>query len=168
MVLLETLSPSAVASVSSSAIFTGTYANYMIVARLSMNTANASLTMRWRAAGADNSTANYGGVVAHHTAGAAFASASVGTASTSHMIYVAGGAGVTWTDIALDMLVNSPQTADETLCRFGASIRVSASDVRSIWGTGVFNATTQFDAFTIIASAGTITGTIKIYGLRDA
>jgi hypothetical protein len=43
----------------------------------------------------------------------------------------------------------------------------SAGETRAGAGGGTFNATTQFDGFSFFPQSGTITGTIKIYGVRN-
>jgi len=166
-VWLETLSPSGASSSSSSAIFTSTYANYLVVARLSLNTANASLSLRLRASGADASGANYYWAL-NTNSSAATASAQGGAGSTSWTIGNAPGAGITWSDYSLWMVLNSPQLTDETLMNMMAGGRLSTPSGISYIGGGFYNATTAYDAITIFPSSGTITGTIRIYGLRNS
>ena len=163
MVLLETLSPSGVATSSSSAIFTSTYEHYLIVLRLALNTANAALNFRLRAAGADNSTANYNTPNLRWAASTAISNL---TAQTSAELFLAPGAGVTSTDVSMAFTLFSPQAANETQWSGTGKIRGSTPTYNGTAVTGTFNATTQFDAITLLPSAGTITGTIKIYGLR--
>lgn len=162
-VWLETLSPSAAASSSSSAIFTSAYASYLVVGSLSMSAA-AALTMRLRVAGVDASGANYYYANIALLAGGAV-TANTASAATSFALTAAGGSA--WTDMVFQCLIRSPQLADETMVDYSLASRFTTGH-QTLKGGGTYNATTQYDAFSVIPGSGNITGTIRIYGLRNS
>jgi hypothetical protein len=160
MVLVNTTTFSATASVSVDSCFTSTYANYVIVARTTC-TSDSYARFRLRASGTDYSGAQYqnqqlsvnsttltGSREADQTA---FYITDIFTPPTDQQVFLA-----------------SPQAAavttfNTTYCSFAGSIITPVAKIRA----GALNTTTQYDGFTYAPNAGTITGTIRIYGLRN-
>lgn len=56
-----------------------------------------------------------------------------------------------------------PQVAFNT--SFGS---VGSNTDANAYYAGWFNAITQFDGFTILPASGTMTGTIRVYGMRNS
>jgi hypothetical protein len=144
-------------------VFTSTYANYLVVSDLAMSASNTALTMRLRVSSADSSSANY--YFAQVDDGAA---ATSGTAGTSWTMFRAAGVGLTWTDVHSALFVYNPQVANETVARHQGAGRFSSPGSLGFSGTYVYNATTQYDGFTIFPASGTITGSIHVYALRES
>jgi hypothetical protein len=161
-VLLSTVSFSAVASQSVNDVFTATYANYLINLEFVQNTSNANIGFRYRVAGADNSTGNYFYMITglNTTPAADNINAALQTTSLFTRNIATGRTGAT-------MNFFNPQLAVSTMFNsisFGTS---SGGQAASFTGAGLFNANTQFDGITFITSAGTMTGTIRVYGYNN-
>lgn len=145
-------------SISLNGVFTSTYKNYMVVWNATGGTGSGPVYMRLRASGTDNTTTNYSssGVWGYYTSG----SGAQGYGSqTFWAFHYWNGAGGQQRNINLF----DPQTATNT--SFGAI--GSNADANSYYG-GYFGATTQFDGITIYPSSGTMTGTVRIYGLKNS
>ena len=154
---------SAVSSVSLEAsTFTSTYYHYKMIFVVTAQSEAASIEYigRLRASGTDNSTANY-------------QTMSVGITRAGVADY---GTGTDITNFVLDGSVNSsfPQyvlnidfiNPQQTLATQITGESQSGNGAQFIGRNvvGQFNATTSFDSFSIIPSAGTITGRYFVYG----
>jgi hypothetical protein len=145
-------------SISVNGCFTTTYDNYRIV--ISAAAASAfGIYLRFRTSGTDNSAASYqhqylsaagAGVVAGRTTGDT--KAQFGTIAVKNSIQ--------------EMLVSSPALSARTLAVLNSAHKADGPDIE-IWGAG-FDATTTFDGFTIYGLSSSITGTLRIYGLRNS
>jgi len=146
--------------------FSATYLNYLLVAEFAGST-TATITMRLRASGADNSTSNY------------FLGAEGRTNDGSDTTWANDGAtswtiGYTSTAVAArrnrqSFTVYAPQAAERTgISGTGTSARTTNIGIGGFFAGGEFALTTAFDGFSIIASAGTISGTVRVYGLADS
>jgi hypothetical protein len=165
VVWLETLSPSAAATSSSGSVFNATYQNYLIVFRLSQS-ADASVHMRLRVGGADESGANTYYTTLSSSGTALVLSQAGATGLTA--VALATAVGAAKSDMLGVLVVASPYETDETVVMHDVSSRYTTpGSFRSI-GTSHRNATTSYDAFTIYPSSGTITGTIRTYGFRNS
>jgi len=162
LVLLNTTSFSAVSSVSLAAsTFTSTYTNYRILYYGSSST-TGQMTARLRAAGSDNSTSNY--AFQNYAATSASVSAGRATGQTSWEVIYQQSSDSLFT---MDLL--SPQATVKTLA-FVTNMKDSynTNAAMSIGNVGCsFNATTSFDSLSLIPSAGTITGTLYVYGYNN-
>jgi len=141
------------------ATFSATYQNYLVHFTLSAASTTLNISGRLRIAGADNTTSNYStmltGIQGDNT------TANVGnTGQSSFSLKSVGsdckyGASFTFFD---------PFVADQTnIVSQIASINPGTAVVGSS-GAHMFDAATSFDSFSFIASTGTISGTVKVYG----
>lgn len=161
LVLLNTTSFSAVVSQSLNDIFTSTYANYLINFNALQNTSNGTIVFKYRTSGSDNSTANYFfSITGLTTAGAD----NMQSASDTQSYFVRGFTGGR---VAANLNIYSPQLAQTTLSTSTASGTSNAGNQASYVGGSLFNAATVFDGITFITSAGTMTGTIRVYGYNN-
>ena len=146
--------------------FSATYLNYLLVAEFAGST-TATITMRLRASGSDDSTSNY------------FLGAEGRTNDGSDTTWANDGAtswtiGYTSTAVAArrnrqSFTVYAPQAATRTgISGTGTTARTTNIGIGGFFAGGEFAATTAFDGFSIIASAGTISGTVRVYGLADS
>ena len=146
--------------------FSATYRNYLLVAEFAGST-TATITMRLRASGSDDSTSNY------------FLGAEGRTNDGSDTTWANDGAsswtiGYTSTAVAArrnrqSFTVYTPQVAERTgISGTGISARTTNIGIGGFFAGGEFALTTAFDGFSIIASAGTISGTVRVYGLADS
>ena len=158
---------SAVSSVSlPNSTFTSTYTNYKLVFNITSAAGAAAETrFRMRASGADDTAANYymGGTYVTYTG----ASGNVNTNGGTYIPYgsiSAGSGGISSQSTQFEMTLLSPQASVATV--------FTAMGGRGSWTytamTGVYNASTAFDALTYYVDAGTITGNYRVYGYQNS
>jgi hypothetical protein len=145
-------------------VFTADYRNYKINFSLT-NSASQPIYFRFRAASADNTTANYSdlvqGVQINGTANNILAAAqdkfTIGYAGNSEFLRLSG---------SIDVL--SPQVAQhKTILGTANSLDSTYNRNMILNYASFFSATTIFDGFKILPNSGTITGFIQVYGYRD-
>ena len=163
LTFITSATASASSSVSINNCFTSLYDNYRIMIQNMTADALRIVNLRWRVSAADNTTSNYMyqyGYDSGSTTGAVRSTgqtkAEIGFAST-----VAGST------LMLDVFL--PQAASVTT--------ILSTGFYSYGGTGdsarysnLFAATTQFDGFSIVPAAGTITtptNGIRVYGYKN-
>ena len=120
-----------------------------------------------RAAAADATGANYnwGGFVDNQ---AGTNGARSGSGQTAWPIEVAQGAGASNSDLSVTLHVHIPEDADETQMSLRLATRASTPSYAWTSLAGTYNATTSFDGFTLIPGSGTITGVVRVYGIKDS
>ena len=152
-----TVTVSAASSVSLNGVFSTTYNNYLVLFGLTGSTA-IDLLARLRASGTDNSSANYGRQLIYGDTSLA-ASTTTATSWNLGQLYDSDGKRT-----VLDLMVKDP--ASSSIYTTGRADSISNANstpyaLKSLFGTTV---TTAYDGISFIASSGTITGTIAIYG----
>ena len=155
--LINATTFTAQASVSLNNVFSATYSNYFVSFNVTASSATV-LRSRLRVSGADNTGSNYanGSIYVGVYNSQTLASVNNVTAtyltlgSTSSTV----GIGGTITYIAPFVTQYTKATA-QNVGQFLENVGC------------VFNATTSFDGFSIFPDSGTITGTIRVYGLRN-
>ena len=155
-----TVSFASASAISLNDVFSTTYDNYRIVLELTGSTNNA-INMRMRVAGADNSSANYWN---NRTLGQATTVASDGatTADTSFLRVAEFESGISTGSYDLFSPFKTQITSIQGLNQF----RYAAFYQHSEMKTGQMTVTTSYTGFTLIPTAGNITGTISVYGYR--
>jgi hypothetical protein len=155
MVLLNTTSFSAVASQSFNNVFSATYDTYLINGIFDTST-STDIRYRYRVSGADNSTAN-------SYISARFInydpSTSASQVTTDSFAEVVGGVNtqvLNFTMTIYNPFATRPTYADVSGVRESNTL-MARSGIRH-------NQSTSYDGITFIPSAGTITGSIKVYG----
>lgn len=147
------------AAVNLNSVFTSTYSNYrVLIYCLSSN--NYDFNMRMRASSTDNSTAKYS--FQNLTASSTAIS---GSRTASATAWVIGEVHTTYGCVSFDIF--SPQEATQTNVLANNLSGLEATPVMVQRNCGFFN-TTQFDGFSIYPAAGTITGTVAVYGYAKA
>jgi len=140
--------------------FTASYQNYRVMVNISASSGNTDFLWRYRASASDNSTANHYGYVTRVAADGS--TANQGSSGTTAWTVGGGYSSLAGTRMAFD--VYSPQLAAKTDATVsGFSLTTSGGQVYMVGGCQ-FNATTQFDGFTIYPASGTFTGTVRVYG----
>jgi hypothetical protein len=161
MVLLNTTSFSAVASQSVNDVFSATYENYKIVMDLAGST-NYAFTMRLRVAGADNTTTNY-----HLQFGLDNGAAVSAGRSSSQTSWTLDGAA-TNDRMQYVMEISNPFLGTFTGALSNGNLLYSnGAGIKHIATAHAFGATTSFTGYTLIASAGNITGKVSTYGYNQ-
>ena len=158
MVLLNTTSFSAVASQSVTSQFSATYDNYRIVVALSAGS-TGQFRFDLRNGGTDITATNYsnGGLLMRATA--ANANFNANGVDAWRMVEGLTTAG----NIGLSMDLISPFKTETTKMNYVATGQ-DATSISGYVGGGLYNATTSADGFTILITAGTMTGTVSTYG----
>lgn len=138
--------------------FTSTYSNYRIIISFSAVSATTGVNVRFRTAGADNTTANYNyfSMASNSSTGAQTA-----TNARTQTSAILGAAATIPANFSLDVL--DPKNAVYTTAS-GSGVYTLANTVNA--GLS-FNATTVFDSMTFIASTGNFTGVVRAYGYAE-
>ena len=150
MVLLNTTSFSAVASQSINSVFSATYDNYRILIDCIAST-DTDANFRFRTSGTDNTASSYS------NRNGEFVSVFQGY-DTAVRTYASVGYCRDQTN-SYRFEVSSPFLSRRTNMSYHNSLENA-----HILGAVLFENTTSFDGFTFYTSAGTITGSVSVYG----
>lgn len=145
--------------------FTTTYANYKIVSFFSAVSTGQEIFMKFRNAGTDRSDANYlsnnrgtddGGTLATRAFAGGSSGMSLGFSSGSHTF-------------SSDVDVFGPLAFQRGVILGMSFGQLSIGGGFASWRIGgKFNNASTSDGFSVIPSTGTITGTIRVYGYKNA
>jgi len=167
MVLLNTTSFSGVSSVSLPAnTFTSAYKDYKFVFDAVGTQDGASISLRMRASGSDNSSSNYKWTNLTSQFAAANASWSTGGNTTLQssilFSYVYNGHPT-----YMEGIINRPQATEYTsLNAYGNYLQNATTGGYSQYTNGGLTVTTSYDSFTLFLSGGNMTGSISIFGVN--
>jgi hypothetical protein len=141
--------------------FTSSYSNYMITFQSTSVTTTGSFMFKLRASSTANSTNySYGGLQYYTTIGA---TTQQGAADTSMLFSAASGTSYTYSTIQL----SNPAVAQPTPIMVDSTSWYSNYAGASI--RGFHNVSTAYDGFQLTSNTGaTITGTLRVYGVRQA
>lgn len=153
-----TVSFTAVSTVSLNDVFNSTYKNYRIVLNVETLSTTLNISSRFRTAGSDNTTANYNYLLNTNNSSIQTDAFNSDRSQTSALIK---SAGVTSQYFVLDVM-NPKATFITTVTGQGNEL---LSNLLT-FGFG-FGLTTSFDGISFIASTGTITGTVSVYGYNN-
>lgn len=139
--------------------FTTAFDNYLFVIDVTHST-SAALTAKLRAAGVDSAASLYEQILAHFVTSAVTVSTSSANAS-----FNVQGIGALQT--IAELRIAQPALSAVTYLKADATAMTSATVPAKATYDGSYNATTVFDGITFTAGAGTLTGTIRIYGYNN-
>ena len=142
---------SGVSSVSRTTDFTTTYNYYRLIFNITLGSQNASAWMRFSTSGTDNTSSAY------YLYGSPF------TASAQNkmdLLRVNSSANTT-NFLSFDII--NPKVATQTLIN-ALGLYQDSTNAGITYLGGLFNGTTQFDGWTILATGGTFEGSYAIYG----
>lgn len=162
LTLINTTTFSAVASQSVNTVFSSTYQNYVVQLNLDSVSATGYQQLRMRVSGADNTTSNYYWSGMYNTSGTTTPAGEGGSAATSFTYSYLESTG----NSSMTISIASPFETKKTTYS-NISPRWSGSVSLVNLNGGAFNATTSFDGFTIFPASGTITGTVRVYGVKN-
>ena len=151
-----TFSSAAVAAIDN--VFTSQYDNYKIVFDLT-GSGSSELRLRFRVGGVATTSSSYeNGLL---IVGSADSQVFVSTDSLAASYFAAGGTNTAANLVAGEMTVYSPNLVKRT--------RVTGHTTGSVLQIGGFEltVTTAFDGMQLALASGTLSGTIRIYGLRN-
>jgi hypothetical protein len=143
--------------------FTSTYDDYKAIVKITTASSDAGILLRMRKAGSDTATGYYmGGYQVAFTGAAGNTTANNGTS------WQIGNIDTSNPAIANSYEITFYRPNTTTLTNFTLVGWSSETDGTTFWVSkaGSNTTTTQFDAFSIIASAGNIGGTISVYGFN--
>ena len=162
LTLINTTTFSAVASQSVNSVFSSTYANYKIMIELTATSLNATgINLRFRASGSDTTT-NYKSYLVTPLDNNWTTGSPVTSVSTTNI--VAGYRHRTVNESASWLEIFSPFATKNTLISGGYMSTGTTSEGNGGTLSGILLDSTSYDGFTLIASQGTMTGTVRIYG----
>lgn len=161
LILLNTTNFSAVAAQPINDVFSANYDNYKIILDV-VGSTTLSLNMRLRVSGADNSTSNY---AYQYVSGSNTAIS--GARATGQTAWVLnGGQNTDRSTFSIDIV--SPFLNQVTAASYLSSLYYSTAVNLLIGMQGMsFIGTTSFTGYSLIASTGSITGTVKTYGYNQ-
>lgn len=158
----NTVTFAGVSTVSLNGCFTTSFDHYRLLISAATASGNANMQMRFRAAGTDNSTSNYSNAVYRYNS---TNNAAGDYAAENANFATVGQVRVLKVTFAVDLF--APERAEVTLGQLlHANAQNTSPYVTADFGAILFNATTQFDGFTLIPSASTISGTISVFGYK--
>jgi hypothetical protein len=157
---LSTTSFSSVATVSVNNVFTSEFDNYRLVMDL-QGSSDALVSLRLRVAGADNTSNVYNQQGVQTGAGTIGNPPGVGTTTSFSLINVTAGTDAN--GASMDLLL--PFLARRTRHNLGGFCYNGGTN-SSVFRGGEHNSATSFTGFSLITSAGNITGNITVYGYR--
>jgi hypothetical protein len=150
---------SAAATVNVNDVFSSTYKNYKIYMNLAHSTGAVNFSYRFRVSGSDDTNTNYG---------YQFISASNTTVSANRANSNNSGTlpDITNINSNIDLTVFSPQKTQLTYIWADGNYGAGTNYIQT-WASS-FNATTSFTGITFFVGSGSITGTLEVYGIKDA
>ena len=156
LTLISTTSFAAVASQSFNNVFSATYDNYQIIVTNLTNSTNGNIQFRMRVGGVDASGANTYKYQGFYSDGGTLGNESYNTTQWGLSI-----ANTTPTGM-IDFSLYEPFLARATKMK---SMAWDAPSEQTLVYTGIHTPTTSYDGFTILPTAGNVTGTISIFGV---
>jgi hypothetical protein len=164
MVLLNTTSFSAVASQSVNDVFSATYQNYRIVINVDTPTSDGILAMRTRVSGTDATTTYSTAADTINSAGTR--SAFGGGANVMYLLDMDSGSAGRWYNVSIDLY--NPFATSVTAGSFiGSALQSNGLDIKSTYGIITQANVTSYTGFTILPTAGNISGTVRTYGYNN-
>ena len=159
------VSVSAASSVSLDNVFSSTYDNYIVQLNFTTGSVGAeSILMRMRVSGTDNTSSNYYwslGYVSFTGTPAASASNSSGLTASFNVSYINSSGGGAST-------INLYNPFNTAVTRFHSIGGGNTNGDAILSRGGNTSVTTSYTGATIFPSSGTMTGNIRIYGLRNS
>jgi hypothetical protein len=160
LTLINTISFSAVASQSVNDVFSATYKNYKVVFSGVQSTA-ADMIFRVRVAGSDLSSSTYKRSMLFNYSNSATAVVSNSNSATS-IDLVAGAT----TGFSYLFDIYNPFATSRTLIQTNGTHADGTPYVYNLKGAGLVDDAISYTGFSLIASSGTITGEISVYGFN--
>jgi hypothetical protein len=144
--------------------FSSTYRNYKVIFDITATTARSAITLRFRTAGTDNSSADYTQAAPGYDSNASAANLSQASATSLTV-----ATNFATEPIVVNLDIFNPQL---TLRTWGTGFYTSDSSAGAAVQTRAtgfkFGTTTSFDSMSLISSvASSMTGVYRVYGYSD-
>ena len=150
-------------AVSLNGCFSSTYQNYRIsFDNITMPASSTDLLLRLRAGGS-NTTTNYTGAGFYMTHNSATVNGAIVSSIFISNTSGTGGKAIGYIDLF------GPYEAQETSASYAKPYRYSTTSANAYTHSYAFFQTdsTQFDGFSLVPGAGTISGAVRVYGYRN-
>ena len=166
LVLINSVTFTGVTSISAAAsTFTSNFANYRILLDITAIATDAAFECRLRAAGSDDSAANYNhSIYQYNTSNVA--SGLAANTNLSRWIIGEVDAGTNNHSYSLSMDIFRPQETQFTTMSMQAQFVTTAGTLTSVFGGGWKSATTSFDSISFLTS-GNMSGRLSVYGYNN-
>ena len=155
---LGTVTFSGCSSVSLNGVFSSTYENYKLLIRINSANSTPALYCRLRVSGTDTST--------NYFYAASWRGSSTTTFTTDNgdpsSVFVLGKLGNNHSLTSAD--ISSPFEASYTSFNSLSGAGDNTNEGYVMWSGGSQGSTTSFTGFTLLASAGNISGAVSVYG----
>jgi hypothetical protein len=151
---------SAVASQAVDGCFTSTYSNYVMMAKISTSTDSTNVTFRFRKSGTALTSGYYYSGFSHSSSSSTYANKWAGDGSSAIIQNQAGSVPYVTN---INATIYSPQIATERQAIQGGWVSVNYNLGGGLWATA--QSTDTYDGFDLTPAAGTLTGTVSIYGV---
>lgn len=158
---------SGVSSVSLNGCFTSSFENYKVMWKINSHSSlEPEIRMRFRTSGTDNSTSaySYAVIYAVRAPSSTGAASTIGAYNTTDMFM--NQVYYSITPSVAEINVYSPYASEKTNL-FASVSTASTGGIFVSSHSAVFNATTQFDGFSIYPNSGSFGGTIRVYGYNN-
>jgi hypothetical protein len=165
LVLVATSSFSAASSASINNCFTADYANYRLVVHVNTPSSDGYAQIRLRVGGADATGANYYSAVSGYTTTPSAKSITAAADTFGYLSEVDTGQA---NGYAYVLDVFGPFATAPTVFTHTASSWVTTGVYVGLSGSLYHTASTSYDGLTVYPSAGTFSGTARVYGYRNA
>ena len=154
-----TISFSAATSVSINECFNNNYDNYTVIVNIATASASDLLNFRYRVSGTDSSTGYY---YAGNTINwdASLSSQTLNGGNQNVATYCTSGLNT-----SSILQIQGPKIANRTSYAF--QTLNSGVPGNSRIGMGIHTISTAYDGMTFIPASGNVTGTVRVYGLRN-
>jgi hypothetical protein len=160
MVHIQTTTFSASSSIDLSNIFSTTYENYFFIGNYT-STADNDLNYRYRVSGADDSSANYNRATMDVNNGAYTGGRATGQTFGRLTPTRSGGSRISFTGYFIAPFLTQTKHSQMRASALTDTIVQNFNDIG-------FNAATSFTGLTVYPGAGTVTGSISIFGMRNS
>ena len=159
--LLSTVSFTSQSAVSLSSVFSSSYQNYRLAINATFSSATSvDLRARLRLVSTDTTNQYFGtGISTNHNS----TTITVNNVNTGVSFFLA--TSINTLPLGGEVRIYQPNIADKT--SITSHINSSTALVEGHIQSGLQNSNTQFDGITLFPSAGTFTGTVRLYGLRN-
>lgn len=152
-------------SVSFNNCFSSTYNAYRIIGTFNTPSADGYTRFRLRASGSDNTSSYYGMKCSINASGTV---AAYGDNNSSFVVVTGLDAGNTITSYHTFTDIINPFVNNRTTFSMNNVGHDPDGTILAVMGGNFHNVSQSFDGFTIYASAGTFSGTIRVYGYADS
>ena len=159
LVLISSQSFSAASAVSINNCFTSTYENYLIKI-LATNSSASNFLTRLRTS-SDDTAANYSDQLLYGSGATAAANRASG------QTYWRTGYAGTSDSGSVTIELFAPNLAVATKGNFAGCVFIGSTQ-EATYGSIANSTTTQYSGFTVFPGSGTFTGTVRVYGYRNA